>query len=71
MGEKLTDEPDEYGWDDDDQGEDEDDEGWDECGMMPDGFCTLAGSEWCDWHCPRNKPATPAGRAALSDKGRG
>jgi len=34
-------EPDEYEGD-----------GSDECGMMPDGQCTLAGSEWCDWNCP-------------------
>lgn len=26
----------------------------DECGMMPDGQCTLAGTEFCDWDCPRN-----------------
>ncbi len=24
-----------------------------ECGMMPDGTCLLAGSEDCDWECPR------------------
>lgn len=24
------------------------------CGMMPDGQCALAGSEECDWDCPRN-----------------
>lgn len=41
----------------DDEGYDPDeDDGWDECGMTSDGFCTLAGSEWCDWDCPRNKP---------------
>lgn len=39
---------------DDDPVEDED-EGWDECGMTPDGFCMLAGTEWCDWDCPRTK----------------
>lgn len=22
------------------------------CGMMPDGICSYAGSEYCDWHCP-------------------
>ena len=31
------------------------DDGWDSCGMMPDGLCMLAGSEWCDWDCPRNR----------------
>lgn len=29
---------------------------FDECGMMPNGQCTMAGSEWCDWDCPRNRP---------------
>lgn len=28
----------------------------DECGMMPDGYCALAGTEHCDWDCPRNRP---------------
>ena len=23
-----------------------------ECGQMPDGFCTMAGTEHCDWDCP-------------------
>lgn len=25
---------------------------WDDCGMMPDGQCSKAGSEECDWDCP-------------------
>jgi hypothetical protein len=24
------------------------------CGMGPDGYCSLAGTEECDWECPRN-----------------
>jgi hypothetical protein len=24
----------------------------DECGMTADGYCMLAGSEWCDFECP-------------------
>lgn len=24
-----------------------------ECGLMPNGQCLLAGSEWCDWDCGR------------------
>jgi hypothetical protein len=24
------------------------------CGMMADGTCSLAGTEECDWECPRN-----------------
>jgi hypothetical protein len=27
---------------------------WFDCGMMPNGQCTKAGSEECDWDCPRN-----------------
>ena len=23
-----------------------------ECGMTEDGYCTLAGTEFCDWECP-------------------
>lgn len=23
----------------------------DDCGLMPDGQCMLAGTEWCDWEC--------------------
>ena len=22
------------------------------CGLMPDGGCSLAGTEYCDWSCP-------------------
>lgn len=25
-----------------------------ECGMGPDGQCSLAGTEDCDWECPRS-----------------
>ena len=24
-----------------------------DCGLMPDGQCLLAGTEWCDWDCGR------------------
>ena len=27
-----------------------------ECGMMADGYCTMAGTEDCDWECPRGRP---------------
>lgn len=33
-------------------GEDEDIDEIVDCGMTEDGFCQLAGTEWCDWHCP-------------------
>lgn len=38
-------------WDDDW----DDDDGWgdDDCGLMPNGQCTKAGSEECDWECGR------------------
>jgi hypothetical protein len=26
-----------------------------QCGMMANGQCTKAGSEECDWDCPRNR----------------
>jgi NMD protein affecting ribosome stability and mRNA decay len=29
------------------------DEAFDDCGMMPNGQCTKAGSEECDWECGR------------------
>jgi hypothetical protein len=32
--------------------EDEDDTLYD-CGLMPDGQCMLAGTEFCDWDCGR------------------
>lgn len=35
----------------DDDEQDDPDAWMDECGMMPDGTCMLAGSEWCDWEC--------------------
>lgn len=34
------------------ESEDEDDE-FDDCGLMPNGQCTKAGSEECDWICGR------------------
>ena len=35
---------DETEWDDDEIDEAE-------CGLMTDGQCMLAGTEWCDWDC--------------------
>lgn len=26
-----------------------------DCGLTADGYCMLAGSEWCDWACPFNR----------------
>ena len=38
----LGDDDEDDGWDD----------GWDDCGLMPDGTCMNAGTEWCAWACP-------------------
>ncbi len=51
----------EYFYYDDDLPEDED-ENMDDCGMMPDGQCLLAGSEWCDWDCPHSRALDRAAR---------
>jgi hypothetical protein len=40
-------------WDDD--GDPDDDFLAHECGMMANGQCTKAGSEECDWECPRSR----------------
>ena len=29
------------------------------CGMMGDGQCVLAGTEECDWECPRSHMSPP------------
>ncbi len=42
-------------WEDD--GSYEEDDPTDECGLMDDGQCMLAGTEWCDFECPfRDSP---------------
>jgi len=37
------------------QGDDPDEEAEFDCGMMADGQCLKAGSEECEWICPRNQ----------------
>jgi hypothetical protein len=51
----MSDNPDDYDDDDGDSYEDDPDEWFLEniCGMGPNGQCSLAGSEECDWECPR------------------
>jgi hypothetical protein len=39
-------------YDGDDEELDETAEAEMNCGMGPDGQCSQAGSEWCDWNCP-------------------
>lgn len=43
-----------YDFDEDEAFTDDDaiDELMGECGQTPDGYCTLAGTEYCDWDCP-------------------
>lgn len=43
---------DDYEYDDDPP---EDDDDLDDCAMRPDGQCGMAGSEYCDWSCPRGR----------------
>lgn len=43
---------DSYGDPDD---EPDEDDGWDDCGLTPDGTCMQAGTEYCDWDCPRSR----------------
>lgn len=52
---------------DDDEPEDEDDL-YEDCGMMPDGLCMQAGSEWCDWSCPLMAQRARARIAAMKKK---
>lgn len=40
-------------WDGDDDWCEDDDDCLDDCGLMPDGQCVLAGTEFCDWECGR------------------
>ena len=40
-------------YDDCDPDHDDEEEDVDDCGLMASGQCVLAGTEWCDWSCPR------------------
>lgn len=44
-----------YDYDEPDYDDEEDYDPIEDCGMMADGQCTLAGSEFCDWDCPRDR----------------
>jgi hypothetical protein len=47
------------------------------CGLMANGRCGLAGTEWCDWDCPRageashNRKVQRVKPAPLFDRGEG
>jgi hypothetical protein len=34
---------------------DDEPEAMDDCGLTSEGYCMLAGSEWCDFECPFNR----------------
>lgn len=59
--------PEEYFLDDDDDLDDEEDAFFD-CGLMDDGQCTSAGSEWCDFECPYRDSELFAGSEAWRAK---
>lgn len=52
----------------DDDGPDDDFDPADECGLMDDGQCMSAGSEWCDFECPYRDSEMFAGSAAWRRK---
>lgn len=54
-------------YDDDPRDDGEEDGGFD-CGLMPDGQCTKAGSEECDFECPNRNSEFFAGSAAWCRK---
>lgn len=41
-----------YDYEEDDEYLEDEDEEFFDCGLMPDGGCSKAGSEECDWECP-------------------
>lgn len=43
---------DDMAFDDRDDDEEAEDEAELNCGELPEGGCSLAGTEWCDWSCP-------------------
>lgn len=45
--------PEEYEYEDGPDLPDDDEDEYEDCGLMPDGQCTKAGSEECDWDCGR------------------
>ena len=52
----------------DDDAADEDDPDWFECGLGPDGQCSKAGSEECDFNCPYRDSEEFAGSRAWHAK---
>lgn len=59
--------PDDFDYEDDFTDEDDD---FDECGLMADGQCLAAGSEWCDFECPYRDSELFAGSEAWLKKHR-
>jgi hypothetical protein len=54
--------------DDDDRDWDDDESDLDDCGLMEDGQCTQAGTEYCDFGCPMRDSEDFAGSAAWCRK---
>lgn len=57
--------PDDF--DDFDDDEFDEDDPADDCGLMADGQCMLAGSEWCDFECPYRDSPDFAGNPPAKD----
>ena len=55
----------------DDDGPDEDEDDTFDCGLMGDGQCSMAGSEWCDWECPHSLALIRARIARMKEKANG
>ena len=47
---------------------DEDGDDFDDCGLMPNGLCSMAGSEHCDFSCPHRDSDLFRGSAAWRAK---
>lgn len=44
-----------WAYDDDNEYDEDDYDPIEDCGMTQDGHCMLAGTEFCDWDCPRGR----------------
>lgn len=65
----MSDTPDDYEFDDSDEDEGALEDDWEmNCGLMHDGQCSNAGSEWCDFECPLRNSDLFVGSAAWRAK---
>lgn len=58
----------EYFDDDRDEFEEDGPDDWEDCGLMPDGQCSMAGSEHCDFTCPNRDSDMFVGSKAWREK---